>query len=37
MALVLVAIVPALFLPRKREESALLDDEDATAAPILMH
>ncbi|RYJ05631.1 MAG: MFS transporter, partial [Actinomycetales bacterium] len=37
LALVLVAVVPALFLPRKREESHLLDDEDATAAPILLH
>ena len=37
LALVVVAIVPALFLPRKREESHLLDDEDAVAAPILLH
>jgi len=36
LVLVLAAIVPALFLPKKREESALLDDEDAGAA-ILMH
>ncbi len=35
--LVLVAVVPAFFLPRKRETSALLDDEDAGAAPIMMH
>ncbi|MEG9226941.1 DHA2 family efflux MFS transporter permease subunit [Aeromicrobium sp. Sec7.5] len=37
LALVLVAIVPALFLPRKREESAMLDAEDAAAAPIMLH
>ncbi|MBN1092845.1 MFS transporter [Blastococcus sp. TML/M2B] len=36
--LVLVALVPVAFLPRKKEESHLLDDEDgAVAAPVLMH
>lgn len=37
LALVLVAIVPALFLPRKKEESHLLDDVDGDAAPVMMH
>ncbi len=37
-ALILVALIPVAFLPRKKEESHLLDDEDgATPAPVLMH
>jgi EmrB/QacA subfamily drug resistance transporter len=36
-ALVLVTVVAALFLPRKREESHLLDGEHAEAAPVIMH
>jgi EmrB/QacA subfamily drug resistance transporter len=35
--LVLLTLIPALFLPRKHEESHLLDDEDEPAAPVLMH
>ena len=35
--LVLLTLIPALFLPRKEEESHLLDDEDATAAPVFVH
>jgi len=36
--LVLVALIPVAFLPRKKEPSELLDGQDgATAAPILMH
>ncbi|HNQ06835.1 MAG TPA: DHA2 family efflux MFS transporter permease subunit [Tetrasphaera sp.] len=35
--LVLLTLIPAWFLPRKQEESHLLDDEDAPATPILMH
>lgn len=36
-ALVAVTVVAALFLPRKREESHLLDDEKSRAAPIIVH
>jgi EmrB/QacA subfamily drug resistance transporter len=36
-ALVLVTVVAALFLPRKREESHLLDDEPADAVPVIVH
>lgn len=37
-ALILVALIPVAFLPRKKEESHLLDDEDGVApAPVLMH
>jgi len=36
-ALVLVTVVAALFLPRKQEESHLLDDEQAEAVPVVMH
>jgi EmrB/QacA subfamily drug resistance transporter len=35
--LVLLTLIPAFFLPRKHEESHLLDDEDDSAAPILLH
>jgi EmrB/QacA subfamily drug resistance transporter len=36
--LVLLALIPVAFLPRKKEESHLLDDEDgAVPAPVLMH
>jgi len=36
--LVLLALIPVAFLPRKKEESHFDDDEDgATAAPIMMH
>ena len=37
--LVLLALIPVAFLPRKKEESHLLDDEDGAvpAAPVLMH
>jgi EmrB/QacA subfamily drug resistance transporter len=37
LALVVVTIVSALFLPRKHEESHLLDDEKAAAGPVIMH
>jgi MFS family permease len=36
-SLVLVTVVAALFLPRKKEESHLLDDEQADAVPVAMH
>lgn len=36
-SLVLVTVVAALFLPRKKEESHLLDDEQAEAVPVVMH
>jgi EmrB/QacA subfamily drug resistance transporter len=37
-ALVLVTVVAALFLPRKKEESHLLDDADkADAVPVIVH
>ncbi|MEV6843528.1 DHA2 family efflux MFS transporter permease subunit [Actinoplanes sp. NPDC051411] len=36
-ALVLVTVVAALFLPRKQEESHLLDDDQAEAVPVVMH
>ena len=36
-ALVLVTVVAALFLPRKREESHLLDDDQADAVPVIVH
>jgi EmrB/QacA subfamily drug resistance transporter len=36
--LILLALVPVAFLPRKKEESKLLDSEDgAAAAPVLVH
>ena len=36
--LILLALIPVAFLPRKKEESHLLDDEDgAVPAPALMH
>ncbi|SOC49614.1 drug resistance transporter, EmrB/QacA subfamily [Blastococcus aggregatus] len=36
--LILLALVPVSFLPRKKETSHLLDDEDgAVPAPVLMH
>ena len=35
--LVLFALIPVYFLPRKKEVSHLLDDEDGVAPPILMH
>jgi hypothetical protein len=35
-ALVVLTIVPALFLPRKREVSHLLDDQEDTA-PVVVH
>jgi EmrB/QacA subfamily drug resistance transporter len=36
--LVLLALIPVAFLPRKKEPSHLLDAEDrATSAPVLMH
>ena len=39
VAAILVALtfVPAFFLPRKREESHLLDDADVEAPPVVMH
>jgi hypothetical protein len=36
-ALVLVTVVAAVFLPRKREDSHLLDDEQADAVPVIVH
>jgi EmrB/QacA subfamily drug resistance transporter len=36
-ALVLVTVVAALYLPRKQEESHLLDDDQAEAVPVVMH
>jgi EmrB/QacA subfamily drug resistance transporter len=36
-ALVLVTVVAAIFLPRKKEESHLLDGEQAEAVPAVMH
>jgi EmrB/QacA subfamily drug resistance transporter len=36
-ALVLVTVVATLFLPRKKEESHLLDDEQAESVPVVMH
>jgi EmrB/QacA subfamily drug resistance transporter len=36
-ALVLVTVVAALFLPRKKEESHLLDDDQAEAVPVVVH
>jgi EmrB/QacA subfamily drug resistance transporter len=36
-ALVLVTVVAAVFLPRKHEESHLLDDEASQAAPVIVH
>jgi MFS family permease len=36
-ALVGVTVVAALFLPRKHEESHLLDDEESEAAPVIVH
>jgi MFS family permease len=36
LALIVVALVPVAFMPRKREESNLLDDE-AGAPPVVLH
>jgi EmrB/QacA subfamily drug resistance transporter len=36
-ALVIVTVVAALFLPRKQEESHLLDGDQAEAVPVVMH
>jgi hypothetical protein len=36
-ALVGVTVVAALFLPRKHEESHLLEDEESEAAPVIVH
>jgi hypothetical protein len=36
-ALVGVTVVAALFLPRKREESHLLDHEESEATPVIVH
>ena len=36
LVLVVLTIIPAYFLPRKHEESHLLDDEE-NAAPVIMH
>jgi EmrB/QacA subfamily drug resistance transporter len=36
-ALVMVTVVAAAFLPRKREESHLLDDKQADAVPVIVH
>jgi hypothetical protein len=36
-ALVGVTVVAALFLPRKREVSHLLDDEKSEPAPVSVH
>ncbi|MFN8081491.1 MAG: DHA2 family efflux MFS transporter permease subunit [Kineosporiaceae bacterium] len=35
--MVTLTLIPALFLPRKREESHLLDDAEPGAAPMVMH
>ena len=35
--LVALTLVPALFMPRRHEESHLLDDASETASPIVMH
>ena len=35
--LVLVTVVAAAFLPRKHEESHLMDDEQAEAVPVVVH
>lgn len=35
--LVLLTLIPAYFLPRKHEESHLLDDEDTPSAPVFVH
>ena len=34
-AMVLLTVIPAMFLPRKREETHLLDDEDIP--PVVVH
>jgi EmrB/QacA subfamily drug resistance transporter len=36
-SLVAVTVVAALFLPRKREEAHLLDDDPAGATPVIVH
>jgi hypothetical protein len=36
-ALVLVTVVATLFLPRKKEESHLHDDEQAESVPVVIH
>jgi EmrB/QacA subfamily drug resistance transporter len=35
--LVLLTLIPAFFLPRKKEESHLLDDDGSKAAPVILH
>ncbi|WP_309238312.1 DHA2 family efflux MFS transporter permease subunit [Actinoplanes aureus] len=35
--LVLLTLIPAFFLPRKKEESHLLDDQGTKAAPVVLH
>ncbi|MFG1924294.1 DHA2 family efflux MFS transporter permease subunit [Cryptosporangium sp. NPDC048952] len=37
LALVVVTFVAALFLPRKKEESHLLDDQSDAAPPVIVH
>ena len=37
LAILVVALVPVALLPRKHEESHLLDDEGEGAGPVLMH
>jgi EmrB/QacA subfamily drug resistance transporter len=36
-SLVVLTLIPVFFLPRKREESHLLDDESATASAAMLH
>ena len=36
-AVLVVTLIPVAFLPRKREESPLLDDEEGPSAPVIMH
>jgi hypothetical protein len=36
-ALVLVTVVAAVFLPRKREVAHLTDDQPADAVPVIVH
>ncbi|WP_328477889.1 DHA2 family efflux MFS transporter permease subunit [Actinoplanes sp. NBC_00393] len=35
--LVLLTLIPAFFLPRKKEKSHLLDDDGSKAAPVILH
>ena len=37
LAILVVALIPVAFLPRKHEESHLLDDDSEGAGPMLMH